>query len=65
MHQWKAFFGMLKRERVNRRIYQTRSDARADVFDYIERFHNQRMRRRVEMLEKKKSLLTKLSVETG
>lgn len=35
-----GFFGMLKRERVNRRYYQTRSAARADVFDYIERFSN-------------------------
>lgn len=43
-----GFFGMLKRERVNRRIYQTRAEARADVFDYIERFHNPRRRRRLE-----------------
>lgn len=28
-----GFFGMLKRERVNRRHYLTRADARADVFD--------------------------------
>lgn len=33
-----GFFGMLKRERVNRRIYPIRAEARADVFDYIERF---------------------------
>jgi hypothetical protein len=26
-----GFFGMLKRERVNRRIYPTRREARADV----------------------------------
>ena len=30
---------MLKRERINRRRYRTIVDARADVFDYIERFH--------------------------
>jgi putative transposase len=35
-----SFFGLLKRERVNRRRYQTRVEARADVFDYIERFYN-------------------------
>ena len=29
-----GFFGMLKRERVNRRQYVTRADARADVFDW-------------------------------
>lgn len=43
-----GFFGMLKRERVNRRRYLTRSDARADVFDYIERFYNPRMQRKLE-----------------
>ena len=36
-----SFFGLLKRERVHRRRYQTRSEARADIFDYIERFYNQ------------------------
>lgn len=35
-----SFFGLLKRERVNRRRYSTRAEARADVFDYIERFYN-------------------------
>lgn len=33
-----SFFGLLKRERVNRRRYATRAEARADIFDYIERF---------------------------
>ena len=28
-----SFFGVLKRERVNRQQYQTRADARADIFD--------------------------------
>jgi len=44
-----SFFGMLKRERVNRRQYRTRAEARADVFDYIERFHNPRRARRTEL----------------
>ena len=35
-----SFFGLLKRERVNRRQYRTRAEARVDVFDYIERFYN-------------------------
>ncbi len=35
-----SFFNLLKRERVRRRIYKTRDDARADVFDYIEMFYN-------------------------
>ena len=43
-----GFFGMLKRERVNRRRYATRAQARSDIFDYIERFYNPRMRRRLE-----------------
>ena len=42
------FFDLLKRERVNRCIYQTRSEVRADVFDCIERFHSPRRRRRLE-----------------
>jgi len=37
-----SFFGLLKRERVNRRRYLTRAEARADIFDYIERFYNRR-----------------------
>ena len=42
-----GFFGMLKRERINYRQYRTRDEARADIFDYIELFHNPRMRRRL------------------
>ena len=43
-----SFFGLLKRERVNRRKYVTRAQARADVFDYIERFYNQRKKRNLD-----------------
>lgn len=39
-----SFFGLLKRERVHRRHYQTRAEARADIFDYIERFYNRQRR---------------------
>ncbi len=39
-----SFFGLLKRERVNRVRYRTRDEARADIFDYIECFYN-RIRR--------------------
>ena len=60
-----GFFGMLKRERVYRRIYPTRSAARADVFDYIERFHNPRRKRRLETTKQKELLLTQPVVETG
>ncbi len=31
---------MLKRERIRRRAYPTRDDAKRDVFDYIEKFYN-------------------------
>ncbi len=60
-----SFFGVLKRERVNRRQYQTRAEARADIFDYIERWHNPRQRRRLEQQQQGEKLLTQLSVETG
>ena len=39
-----SFFSSLKVERVARKIYRTRDQARADVFDYIERFYNPRRR---------------------
>jgi putative transposase len=35
-----SFFSTLKTERTNRSHYSTRDAARADVFDYIERFYN-------------------------
>lgn len=35
-----SFFNLLKRERIRRRTYKTRDDARSDVFDYIEFFYN-------------------------
>ena len=60
-----GFFGMLKRERVNHRQYRTRDEARADLFDYLERFHNPRMRRRVARQDRKFSALTQPSVEMG
>jgi putative transposase len=33
-----SFFELLKRERIERKIYTTREHARADIFDYIEMF---------------------------
>jgi putative transposase len=35
-----SFFSSLKTERVHRKVYQTREQAKADVFDYVERFYN-------------------------
>jgi len=39
-----SFFGVLKRERVNRVRYRTRDEARADLFEYIEVFYNRKRR---------------------
>ena len=39
-----SFFSSLKTERTARKLYRTRDQARADVFDYIERFYNPRRR---------------------
>jgi len=60
-----GFFGQLKRERVNHRQYRTRDEARADLFDYLERFYNPRMRRRVARQDREFSALTQPSVEMG
>ncbi|WP_428928012.1 IS3 family transposase [Marinibacterium sp. SX1] len=35
-----SFFSSLKTERIKRKTYRTRKQARADVFDYIECFYN-------------------------
>ncbi len=35
-----SFFSSLKTERTAQRTYRTRNAARADIFDYIERFYN-------------------------
>ena len=60
-----GFFGMLNGERVNRRRYLTVADARADVFDYIEGFHNPRIQRRLDSRTNEISALTHLSAKTG
>jgi putative transposase len=60
-----SFFEVLKRERVNRRRYRRRAEARADIFDDIERRHNPRQRRRLERQHQGEKLLTQPSVETG
>ncbi|WP_395820335.1 IS3 family transposase [Devosia sp.] len=39
-----SFFSSLKTERTAAKVYRTRDDAKADVFDYIERFYNPRRR---------------------
>ena len=39
-----SFFSSLKKERVRKKIYRTRGEARADLFDYIEVFYNRKRR---------------------
>ena len=39
-----SFFSSLKIERVHRKAYRTRAQARSDVFDYIEVFYNPKRR---------------------
>jgi len=58
-----SFFGLLQRERVNRRRYVTRADARADVSDYFERFYNQRKKRTLE--KSYQTALNRVSGESG
>jgi putative transposase len=60
-----SFLGVLKRERVNRRQDRTQAETRADLCDYIERWHNPRQRRRLDQQQQGEKLFTQLSVETG
>ncbi|WP_127348433.1 IS3 family transposase [Enterobacter hormaechei] len=39
-----SFFQLLKRERIKKKIYGTREEARSDIFDYIEMFYNSKGR---------------------
>src|SRR6201986_5395751 len=39
-----SFFSSLKTERIGRKTYRSRDEARADVFDYIECFYNPKRR---------------------
>ena len=39
-----SFFGSLKKERIRKRIYQTRELATAEIDEYIETFYNRSRR---------------------
>lgn len=39
-----SFFSSLKTERIKRKIFKTREEARQEIFNYIELFYNQRRR---------------------
>jgi len=60
-----GFFGVLKRERTNHKRYRTLDIAKADIFNYIERYHNPRMRRRVAKRDQEFANVLEPSVETG
>lgn len=60
-----GFFGMLKRERIHRMKYPTLDVARIDVFEYVERFHNPRMRQRVARHDRKFQALPQPSAISG
>ncbi|GLK86899.1 hypothetical protein GCM10017653_49690 [Ancylobacter defluvii] len=42
-----SFFSLLEIKRTARKIYRTKDDARADMFDYVARFYNRRHRHRL------------------
>jgi putative transposase len=44
MALYKSFFQFLKRERIRRKTYDTRLEAKQDVFEYIEMFYNPKRR---------------------
>ncbi len=66
-----SFFGLLKRERVNRVRYRTRGEARADVFDYIECFYNRNAAMAIwvtsarRLSKSRHAVFTKLSIKPG
>jgi putative transposase len=60
-----GFLGPLKRERLYRTKYPTLDAARADGFEYIERFHNPRTRRRIAEQDLKFSILSRMFVVSG
>ena len=39
-----SFFSSLKKERIKRRIYSAREEAKSEIFDYIEVFYNRTRR---------------------
>lgn len=39
-----SFFSSLKKERIRNKVYLTKEQARADIFDYIEVFYNRKRR---------------------
>ncbi len=66
-----SFFNLLKRERIRRRVYRSRDEARQDVFDYIDMFYSPKRKHvRNEMLspvelEKQQKIYPRASMKLG
>ena len=60
-----SFFSSLKVERVARKTYRTRDQARADVFDYIERFYNPRRQALDDRLSQPDGVRTEGAISLG
>ncbi|MEK2181782.1 IS3 family transposase, partial [Vibrio parahaemolyticus] len=54
-------FQLLKRERVKRKIYSTREDARMDIFEYIEMFYNVKRNNQLSPVEYEKQYERRLT----
>ena len=39
-----SFFSNLKKERIKRKVYATREEAKSEIFEYIEVFYNRKRR---------------------
>lgn len=60
-HDWDS----VRTDGVTKRDDRTRAEARADIFDYIERFHNRRKRRQLDRLNQHRLAFIKPSVVPG
>lgn len=58
-----SFFALLKRERIRRKIYRSREEDKADIFNYIELFYNPTRRHGIIMIYRQWSM-KKLFFET-
>ena len=57
-----SFLSSMETERVNRKTYRTRDEARVDMFDYSERFYNPRRRHSTLNYESPIAFETKMTV---
>ena len=60
-----SFFSSLKTERTARKTYRTRNEARADVFDYIERFYNAHQNTHLAMCLKRRGFAGRDAILRG